>query len=263
MSKSPEEKRAGAKKPTESKKSSEKKSSDRVSSGRGGPDAIEGDRRGGPDLDPRGRGRRGARRSPGRFDEAEGGRGRGGPFDGPEGGRGGHGGHGRHGGGRGRGGPRAKRGEVRNAVISLLAEGPKHGYQLIQEMGERSGGVWAPSPGSVYPILHRLAEAGVVEADDLEDGRRIFRLTTTGRLVAERLHPDGDVPWTIGQGESDEVRVLREHAVQFDSAVSQVAQVATTDQLVRATAIVAESRRRLYALLAEDPSSPASDPTAS
>lgn len=258
MSKSPEEKRSGAKKPTDSRKSSEKKSSDRVTSGRGGPDAIEGDLRGGPDLDPRGRGRRGARRSPGRFDEAEGGRGRGGPFDGP----GGHGGHGRHGGGRGRGGPRAKRGEVRNAVISLLAEGPKHGYQLIQEMGERSGGVWAPSPGSVYPILHRLAEAGVVEADDLEDGRRIFRLTATGRLVAERLHPDGEAPWTtIGGNESDEAKALREVAVQFEGAVSQVAQVATTDQLVRAAAIVAESRRRLYALLAEDPAAPPSSPT--
>lgn len=143
---------------------------------------------------------------------------------------------------------------MRNAVIALLAEGPKHGYQLIQEMGERSGGVWSPSPGSIYPILHRLAAAGVVEAEEVEDGRRIFRLTAKGQQAAERLALLGDAPWTtIGDTESDEARQLRQAAVQLDGAIIQVAQVATTDQLIRATAMVADSRRRLYALLAEEP----------
>jgi DNA-binding PadR family transcriptional regulator len=139
-------------------------------------------------------------------------------------------------------------------MIALLAEGPKHGYQLIQEMGARSGGVWTPSPGSIYPILHRLAAAGVVEAEEVEDGRRIFRLTAKGQQAAERLALLGDAPWTtIGDTESDEARQLRQSAVQFDGAITQVTQVATTDQLIRATAMVADSRRRLYALLAEEP----------
>ena len=154
----------------------------------------------------------------------------------------------------GRGGPRAKRGEVRNAVIGLLAEGPKHGYQIIQELGERSGGLWAPSPGSIYPILHRLAGAGVVEAREVEDGRRVFTLTAKGKVVAEHLAERvGVAPFTVGTPESDEVRELRRLAGQFDAAVGQVAEVATPEQLVRAAAIVAESRRRLYALLAEEP----------
>jgi DNA-binding PadR family transcriptional regulator len=230
MSTSPEEKKGGTKKP------SEKQSADRepVEAGtfrrRSGPDSIETDLRGGSPDSGRGRGRRG-----------------------PRGRHGDHGDHG-HGEGRGRGGPRARRGEVRNAVIALLAEGPKHGYQLIQEMGERSGGVWSPSPGSIYPILHRLAAAGVVEAEEVEDGRRIFRLTAKGQQAAERLTLLGDAPWTtIGDTESDEARQLRQAALQFDGAITQVAQVATTDQLIRATAIVADSRRRLYALLAEEP----------
>ena len=148
-------------------------------------------------------------------------------------------------------------------MLALLAEGPKHGYQIIQELGERSGGQWAPSPGSIYPILHRLAGAGVVEAREVEDGRRVFTLTAKGKVVAEHLAERvGVVPFAVGTPESDEVRELRRVAGQFDAAVAQVADVATTDQLVRAAAIVAESRRRLYALLAEEPTeAPADTPT--
>ncbi|MGZ4707464.1 MAG: PadR family transcriptional regulator [Acidimicrobiales bacterium] len=166
--------------------------------------------------------------------------------------------HGRR--GRGPGG-RAKRGEVRNGVLALLAEGPKHGYQIIQELGERSGGSWSPSPGSVYPILHRLEGAGVVAAEDHEDGRRVFTLTSTGQLVVDRLDLEKSPPWAaMGPVESDEARELRRLAVQFDGAIGQVADVATPDQLQRAAAIVAEARRRLYALLAEEPASPPESP---
>ncbi len=230
MSTSPEEKKGGTKKSSEKQSADHEPAEAKSSRRRSGPDSIETDLRGGGPDAGRGRGRRG-----------------------PRGRHGDHGDHG-HGEGRGRGGPRARRGEVRNAVIALLAEGPKHGYQLIQEMGERSGGVWSPSPGSIYPILHRLAAAGVVEAEEVEDGRRIFRLTAKGQQAAERLALLGDAPWTtIGDTESDEARQLRQAAVQLDGAITQVAQVATTDQLIRATAMVADSRRRLYALLAEEP----------
>jgi len=249
MSKSPEEKKSGSKKPSEKK--STDPSSGKASSRTAGPDQIATDRRGGPGS-PRGRGRRGSGRSPGEFDDVFGD-----PFEGRDG-RGHRGHRGGHRDGRGRGAPRARRGEVRNGVITMLAEGPKHGYQLIQEMSERSGGAWVPSPGSIYPILQRLADAGVVEAEEVEDGRRIFRLTATGQMVAERLAQRGDAPWTtIGAAESDEAKELRVLASQFDAAVTQVAQVATADQLTRAAAIVADGRRKLYALLAEDPTPPA------
>ncbi len=243
-----------------SKKSS-KKSGEKATA-RVHPDAIETDRpeRGGPferpvrgERGPSGRGRRGPRRGPDRGGDDR--------FD-PDaiGGPSAHRGHGHRHPGEGRGpgrGGRARRGEVRNGVLALLAEGPKHGYQIIQELGERSGGAWTPSPGSVYPILHRLQGAGVVDAEDFEDGRRVFTLTSTGQLVVDRLDLEKSPPWaTMGSTESDEARELRRLAVQFDGAVGQVADVATPDQLTRAAAIVAEARRRLYALLAEEPASP-------
>jgi DNA-binding PadR family transcriptional regulator len=195
----------------------------------------------GPDLD-----RRGADEASGTGPDRRGPRGRGS-------GRGG----GHRGRGHGPGGHRARRGEVRDAVVTLLAEGSKHGYQILQELAERSGGSWSPSPGSIYPILHRLAAAGLVKAEKVEDGRRVFTLTDDGRVMAERIAAAGEAPWTtIGRGESDEARELRHLVLQLDGAVGQVAQVATTEQLVRASAIVAESRRRLYALLAEEPTEP-------
>jgi DNA-binding PadR family transcriptional regulator len=147
-------------------------------------------------------------------------------------------------------------------MLALLAEGPKHGYQIIQELGERSGGSWTPSPGSVYPMLHRLEGAGVVEVEDQEDGRRVFTLTPKGRLVIDRLDLESSPPWaTMGPVESDEARELRRLATQFDGAVGQVAEVATPDQLRRAAEVVADARRRLYALLAEEPSPDAPPPT--
>src|SRR3954447_16768293 len=248
MSKYEHDPRAGQKSKKSSKKSGERPDASRR------PDAIEGDRgdrrdrgdgggrpeRGGPSS----RGHRGGPPSPRRgepferpgFEDERG-------YRGPGPGRG----------GRGPGG-RARRGEVRNGMLALLAEGPKHGYQIIQELGERSGGAWTPSPGSVYPILHRLEGAGVVEVEDHEDGRRVFTLTPKGRLVTDRLDLEGAPPWAaMASTQSAEAKELRRLAVQFDGAVGQVADVATPDQLTRAAAIVAEARRRLYALLAEDP----------
>ena len=165
-------------------------------------------------------------------------------------------GRGRPGGrGRGRGG-RARRGAVRNAVLTLLAEGPKHGYQIIQDLDERSDGAWHPSPGSVYPTLHRLAASGLVESAETDDGRRVFTLTADGRDLARVLAEAGDAPWTtIRRAEASEAGELRRVAAQLEAAVAQVAEVATPDQLGRATEVLAGCRRRLYALLAEEPAS--------
>jgi len=98
------------------------------------------------------------------------GRGRGRDGFGPGFGRGGG-----FGPGHGRGG-RTRRGDVRAAILALLAEEPMHGYQIITELTERSGGVWRPSPGSVYPTLSALEDQGLVTADTSE-GRRVFQLT--------------------------------------------------------------------------------------
>src|SRR4051812_43166078 len=99
------------------------------------------------------------------------------------GGRGGHWGR----------GPRARRGDVRAALLVLLAEGPQNGYQLIQEIERRSEGVWKPSPGSVYPALQQLEDEGLVRSDET-DGRKLFHLTDAGREAAEAAAGEG-APW--------------------------------------------------------------------
>jgi DNA-binding PadR family transcriptional regulator len=76
-------------------------------------------------------------------------------------------------------------GEVRLAILSLLAEGPKHGYQLMKEMKERSGGMYRASAGSVYPTLQQLEDEGLIESEQ-KDGRRVYRLTVAGRAELEK-----------------------------------------------------------------------------
>src|SRR3954454_4068329 len=81
-------------------------------------------------------------------------------------------------------GSRVGRGDVRAAVLALLAEQPMHGYQIIHEIEERSGGSWKPSPGSVYPTLQLLADEGLIRAEE-SNGRKTFSLTEEGRAEAE------------------------------------------------------------------------------
>jgi DNA-binding PadR family transcriptional regulator len=71
-------------------------------------------------------------------------------------------------------------GEIRLAILSLLSEGPKHGYQLMKEMQERSGGAYRASAGSVYPTLQQLEDEGLVKAE-MQSGRRVYQLTEEGR----------------------------------------------------------------------------------
>src|SRR4051794_19741697 len=185
-----------------------------------------------------------------------GGRGPGGPGFG-FGGRGGFGGPGFGGppGGphhRGRGGRRARRGDIRSAILLLLAEEPRNGYGLMQEIEERSGGVWRPSPGSVYPALSQLEDEGLVRAID-EGGRKAFTLTDEGTAHVEANRERFGTPWeTVGEGASDELQELRRSAQALAIAAMQVAQTGSRDQLGEAKAILEEARRRLYRLLAGD-----------
>lgn len=178
----------------------------------------------------------------------------GGPGRGPGRGGPGFGGPGFGPGPFGPGGPggrgRARRGDVRAAVLRLLAEQPMHGYQVIQELSDRTGGAWNPSPGSVYPTLSALEDQGLIRAEEV-DGRRTFSLTDTGRAEAERAG-DRAAPWEEVAAGSGGFTELRDVVMGVMTAARQVAADGTPSQVTRAVALLRDTRRKLYQLLAED-----------
>jgi DNA-binding PadR family transcriptional regulator len=148
-------------------------------------------------------------------------------------------------------GPRVGRGDVRTAVLRLLAEEPRNGYQLIQELTERSGGAWRPSPGSVYPALQQLEDEGLIRAEE-RDGKRVFRLTDEGQAAATALG-DNAAPWDIASGNVGETAMdLRSLIGQVAGALIQVAQAGNDAQLTKAKDVMVNTRRSLYRILAED-----------
>ncbi len=155
-----------------------------------------------------------------------------------------------------RGGPgrsRSRRGDVRLAVLSLLAEQPMHGYQMITELAERSGGAWRPSPGSIYPTLQQLEDEGLVTVTE-QDGRRTFALTDAGRDEVQRATSAGRrAPWEeLADEDGTGIRSLRTTAFQVMGAVMQVAAAGDERQVARAESLLKETRKSLYRLLAED-----------
>ena len=140
---------------------------------------------------------------------------------------------------------------MRAAALALLSERPMHGYEMIQELEERTDGVWRPSPGAVYPALQLLEDQGLVTAD-AEAGKRLFSLTDTGREEAAKA---GDrKPWDdVTEGIDPTQFKLRDALGPIAMAARQVAMAGTPAQQAAAVEILAESRRKLYALLAEDP----------
>ncbi len=147
-------------------------------------------------------------------------------------------------------GPRVGRGDVRAAILVLLAEGPKHGYQVIQELTERSGGVWRPSPGSIYPTLQLLEDEGLVTSEEVE-GRRVFKLTDAGTAEVEKRGERARAPWEVAD-DAGPFADMREVAFGVMAGVMQVAQAGTERQVARAREILTETRKGLYRLLAED-----------
>jgi DNA-binding PadR family transcriptional regulator len=149
----------------------------------------------------------------------------------------------------GGGGGRARRGNVRVALLTLLAERPMHGYEMIQELDSRTGGAWRPSPGSVYPTLQLLEDEGLVSATEV-DGRRTFAITDAGRQVLTERGADRP-PWEeFTAGLDPSVFRLGDEVRQLVAAVFQVGQTGTAEQRSEAEAILAEARRRLYGILA-------------
>jgi len=161
----------------------------------------------------------------------------------------GWGGFGR-GGPRGRGRGRARRGDVRAAVLALLAERPMHGYEIIGELAERTNGMWKPSPGSVYPTLQMLEEEGLVTGEEA-DGKRRFTLTDDGRAkVADQPDP---APWEqFAQGVDPRLKELWDAFRQMAMACKQISSAGTAEQQARAVAVVTDARKKLYGILAED-----------
>jgi DNA-binding PadR family transcriptional regulator len=159
-------------------------------------------------------------------------------------------GHSRGGHGPGRGG-RARRGNVRSAVLLLLAERPMHGYEIIQEITERSHGWWKPSPGSVYPTLQLLADEDLVTTDqDNTSGKRLYALTETGK--AEAAKQESTPPWEQAADDVDANDIaLREAMSTLMAAAMQLSTAGSSDLRSKAAKILVETRRQLYLLLAD------------
>jgi DNA-binding PadR family transcriptional regulator len=146
-------------------------------------------------------------------------------------------------------GNRARRGDIQIAVLALLNESAMHGYQIIQELAERSGGAWTPSAGSVYPTLQLLEDQGQVVSEQVA-GKRVFSLTEEGKARADAL-PDKE-PWAGLAGEADSERGLREAFMSLVGATTQVARAGSPEQIARAVGVLTEARRQMYVMLAGD-----------
>jgi len=151
--------------------------------------------------------------------------------------------------GRGRGGRGRKRGDVRAAILKLLVERPMHGYEMIQEIAERSQNLWRPSPGSVYPTLQLLVDEGLLAARESEGSKKLFELTDDGRAAAEKIETP---PWEeIAEGAEPGHVNLRSAVAQLMGAVAQSAYTANEEQQDRIVDIVNNARREIYGILGE------------
>ena len=148
-------------------------------------------------------------------------------------------------------GQRMGRGDVRAAVIALLAEQPMHGYQIIHQIEERSGGAWKPSPGSVYPTLQLLTDEGLLTATEA-DGRKTYELTEGGRAEAEAAK-ERHAPWLAAEGEQPQQgrRDVAKAGFELAQAAAQVARSGNPEQVEHTISVLDDARRRLYSILAE------------
>ena len=158
-------------------------------------------------------------------------------------GPGGRGGHGPFG-GRGR-----RRGNVRAAILALLTERSMHGYEMIQELDQRTGGVWRPSPGSIYPTLQLLEDEGLITSEE-SGGRKSYSLTEAGQPEAATAAENA--PWaefsaeTVSSGHD-----TREAIAGIMMALKQIGFERNTEQWSRAVDVLNETKRKLYAILAD------------
>lgn len=148
----------------------------------------------------------------------------------------------------GRGGAKARRGDVRMAILYLLNEKPMHGYQIMEVLSERTKGAWTPSAGSIYPNLQQLEDEGLVVASD-ESGKKVYELTDSGRKEVGS-HSDGP-PWERFEVH-EAYHSLKEAGFGLAHAVTQVARTGSESQVDKAREILEEARSQIYQLLADD-----------
>ncbi len=125
-----------------------------------------------------------------------------------------------------------------------------HGYEMIQQIAERSNGIWRPSPGSVYPTLQLLDDEGLISASETDGSKKLFTLTDEGRTAAEKIETP---PWDeIAEGADPGQVNLRAAIGQLFGAVAQSAHTATAEQQQRIVEILNNARREVYGILGED-----------
>ncbi|KJY42099.1 PadR family transcriptional regulator [Streptomyces sp. NRRL B-1568] len=139
---------------------------------------------------------------------------------------------------------------MRASILALLQDRPMHGYEMIQEIAERSGGAWKPSPGSVYPTLQLLEDEGLI-ASESEGGKKLFTLTGAGRTEAEA---GSRAPWEeVGRGvDWEAAQEIRQAGFGLMEAFGQVWKTGTPEQREKALAVVGEARKKLYLILADE-----------
>jgi DNA-binding PadR family transcriptional regulator len=163
-------------------------------------------------------------------------------------------------GGYGGRGPRARRGDVRAAILDLLAEGNSwNGYQIIQEIAERTHGAWRASAGSVYPALQQLEDEGLISPEG-EGRRRMYTLTDEGRAYAQAHAEELHRSWDAAAGMADEAAFeLGDMIRQLMMAVMEVRRSGSSSQFAEARRVLTEARRSMYRILAEDEPASAQD----
>jgi DNA-binding PadR family transcriptional regulator len=148
--------------------------------------------------------------------------------------------------------PRARRGDIRAGILALLSEAPRNGYQIMQELEQRSRGMWRPSPGSVYPALQQLEDEGLVQPQDAGTGR-MYRLTEQGQAYVAEHRSETTAPWDWETSEAEEgVFDLVGHIRTIVGALTQIAASGDAEQIAQARKILNETRRSLYAILSQD-----------
>ena len=163
---------------------------------------------------------------------------------------------------RGGRGSRARKGDVRAAILDLFAEEEGrtwNGYQLIQEIPARTDGAWRPSAGSVYPALQQLVDEGLI-APLGEGRRRLFELTEAGRTYAQEHVDQLRASWDAAAGMTDDDAIaFRDLMRQVVMAVMEVRRAGSADQVAQARAVLSQARKSLYLILAQDGEDAAAD----
>jgi DNA-binding PadR family transcriptional regulator len=134
-------------------------------------------------------------------------------------------------------------------LLTLLAEQPQHGYQLIKELENRYGGFYRPSPGSVYPTLQLLEEGGYLTSEQVE-GKRVYTITDSGRqLLAERENP---VDLTDRADSQLPLIELKDALTELGEVVMLVARRGNLNRVSQVRDILNRVKREIYAILAQE-----------